>query len=213
MIYCCIIALVITLILIHFIKKDNEKNATNIKQIKNINQYIIAVNKLIYQYNIYRESFDFVANEKNDEIINTHDKKAFDEFTELVSKFTECIQKAENIITYIKETIEELKPSLDAYAELDDTITFMGIYLKNIEDIQCSKKDQKEHKQNQNNMSENQKTTDDFFSGCNTINDVEARYKALAKVFHPDCKTGDNNAFKILQDAYEVKKGELKKRE
>lgn len=207
------IALAITLVLIHFIKINNEKKATNAGQIKNINQYITAVNKLIYQYNLYRESFDFTANEKNNEIINTQDKKAFNEFTNLVSKFTECIQKAEDTITYIKETIDELKPSLDAYGELEDTLTFMGIYLKNIEDIQCRKKNQKEYKQVQNNMSEKRAEASDFFSGCNTINEVEARYKALAKVFHPDCKTGDNNAFKTLQDAYEAKKGELKKSE
>ena len=48
--------------------------------------------------------------------------------------------------------------------------------------------------------------TDSYFAGCTTMEEVEKRYKALAKVFHPDSQTGNDVSFKQLQAAYETAK-------
>ena len=42
-----------------------------------------------------------------------------------------------------------------------------------------------------------------FFAGCNEREQVEKRYKALAKVFHPDMSTGNEETFKLIKQEYE----------
>ena len=43
-----------------------------------------------------------------------------------------------------------------------------------------------------------------FFSGCNTPEKLEKRYKALCKTYHPDMESGDDETFKALQNEYEM---------
>ena len=47
---------------------------------------------------------------------------------------------------------------------------------------------------------------DVFFAGCNTAEDVERRYRSLAKIYHPDMPTGDKETFQQLQEEYERRK-------
>lgn len=42
-----------------------------------------------------------------------------------------------------------------------------------------------------------------FFHGCNDLETLNARYKNLCKTFHPDGASGDEETFKMMQDAYE----------
>ncbi len=42
-----------------------------------------------------------------------------------------------------------------------------------------------------------------FFSGCNTPEKLEKRYKSLCKAYHPDTEGGDEETFKALQAEYE----------
>lgn len=42
-----------------------------------------------------------------------------------------------------------------------------------------------------------------FFSGCNTLDKLEKRYKSLCKAYHPDSEGGDEETFKTLQVEYE----------
>lgn len=64
--------------------------------------------------------------------------------------------------------------------------------------------------QNQSNYKQPSSiTTDVYFVGCNTKEEVEKRYRALAKVYHPDMPNGDKDTFQKLHDEYERKKGML----
>ena len=41
-----------------------------------------------------------------------------------------------------------------------------------------------------------------FFSGCDTREKLERRYKSLCKTYHPDSESGDEETFKILTEEY-----------
>ncbi len=45
-----------------------------------------------------------------------------------------------------------------------------------------------------------------FFSGCDTPEKLEKRYKALCRTYHPDNEFGDEETFKRMQAEYEEKK-------
>ena len=47
---------------------------------------------------------------------------------------------------------------------------------------------------------------DVFFTGCDTIEDLEKRYRSLAKVYHPDMPTGNKEIFQKMQEEYERRK-------
>lgn len=65
---------------------------------------------------------------------------------------------------------------------------------------------QYQQQQQQQQSSGSAQDTDSYFAGCTTMEEVEKRYKALAKVFHPDSQTGNDVSFKQLQAAYETAK-------
>ena len=45
-----------------------------------------------------------------------------------------------------------------------------------------------------------------MFYGCRSSDDVEKRYKDLAKVYHPDNQNGDTSTFQKLNKQYEKAK-------
>ena len=48
-----------------------------------------------------------------------------------------------------------------------------------------------------------------FFAGCDSLEKLEKRYKALCKTYHPDTEAGDEETFKKMQEEYEELKGKL----
>jgi hypothetical protein len=42
-----------------------------------------------------------------------------------------------------------------------------------------------------------------FFSGCKTQKDLKARYRSLAKLYHPDNNGGTNEAFAVIEEEYQ----------
>lgn len=48
-----------------------------------------------------------------------------------------------------------------------------------------------------------------FFSGCNTADKLEKRYRSLCKAYHPDAEGGDTETFQKMQDEYEALKATL----
>lgn len=124
----------------------------------------------------------------------------------------------ENIITYMDMYIDELDKvdpepynteERDIYERSKKTGEYMYDYQERQEQEQKREQErewreyeqQQYYQQQQTNQAQN--NVDSYFEGCNSKEEVEKRYKALAKVFHPDSQTGDNTAFKNLQEAYE----------
>ena len=48
-----------------------------------------------------------------------------------------------------------------------------------------------------------------YFTGCNTLEKLDKRYKSLCKTYHPDADSGDEESFKQMQAEYEQLKQTL----
>ncbi|MBR6151665.1 MAG: J domain-containing protein [Lachnospiraceae bacterium] len=48
-----------------------------------------------------------------------------------------------------------------------------------------------------------------FFAGCNSLEKLEKRYKALCKTYHPDMAEGDTETFQKMQAEYKVLKASM----
>ena len=88
------------------------------------------------------------------------------------------------------EVLEKLMPKIDKIDELH----------KKVEQQMEKIKEERE-----------KKVAEGFFNGCDTIEKLEKRYKALCKTYHPDSEAGDEETFKKMKDEYEERKGMLKK--
>lgn len=51
----------------------------------------------------------------------------------------------------------------------------------------------------------------DYFKGCNTWEDVKNRYRKLMQIYHPDCKNGDEEYSKDINNQYEILKKQMEK--
>ena len=54
--------------------------------------------------------------------------------------------------------------------------------------------------------SKNGSPKDVFFEGCKTMEEIEKRYRSLAKVYHPDMPTGDKETFQKILEEYNRRK-------
>lgn len=45
----------------------------------------------------------------------------------------------------------------------------------------------------------------DFFAGCNTLDDIKARYKLLMRAYHPDTGIGDIETCQIINAQYDLR--------
>lgn len=52
-----------------------------------------------------------------------------------------------------------------------------------------------------------------YFKGCRNVRELSLRYKALAKIYHPDSEGGDVESFKLLQQEFEKLKEVLAEEE
>lgn len=79
-------------------------------------------------------------------------------------------------------------------------------FRKLIPQIQLLEKQRSEVKEMAEKLMEIQKnpvTASLFFSGCNTEEKLEKRYKSLCKAYHPDAEGGDKETFQKMKDEYE----------
>lgn len=58
-------------------------------------------------------------------------------------------------------------------------------------------------------LADNMPGSASFFSGCNTVEKLNKRYKALCKAYHPDNEGGDEEIFIAIKEEYEALKKDM----
>lgn len=205
----CGIVVIIAFIAIKALPK--RKTESGSKGPKNLQQYINAVNEMINRYNNLRSVYPLVSEEKRELILKCEDTDSLERLADRMDNFDRAAAGAGSGIEEIKDMLHDGKVPMDLYHSLEDDITFMEQYLKEIKDIEPVKT---EHDWDAGTDSASKETGKEdaaasYFSGCATEGELTKRYRALCKVFHPDSTTGDTGTFRNLQDAYERMKKEM----
>lgn len=138
------------------------------------------------------------------------------EFGEFADEMEPIVQRSENYI---------LRSSLGEYfTKLQDTVNLLNKYVDGVsveefekiipqidrlEELKRAIEKQafKEATRLKNSAAV---TGGGFFAGCDTLEKLEKRYRALCKTYHPDCEAGDVNTFKVMTAEYEKLKEKLK---
>lgn len=95
---------------------------------------------------------------------------------------------------------------INSYEELLDAyncVLNFELYQHKDRDSWNYRKQQEKREGQQSNSSSTQGYEELFFHGCEDLETLNARYRNLCKTFHPDGKSGDEESFKKMQQAYE----------
>lgn len=164
------------------------------------NDLAAACNKLSNEYS-------FALRNKQSEIIIANDVNAgntlrniADDTNDELSCMTDYMSRAYNCLSqkdnagalYCIENATECKARIESYISHINAIAVVDrrhIY--------------EETHQTERLQSETVVTSDgSYFNGCSTKEEIDTRYRALAKVFHPDAKAGDEKTFQNINDQY-----------
>lgn len=209
----CIIIVAAAFVIIKILPKKKTGGGTGNREPHSLQQYISAVNEMIDHFNNINSVYSLAAEEKREQILKYEDTEALEKLAGLMDQFSENRNDAGNMINRIKDYLHDGQAPMNEYHSLGNDITMMEEYLKEIKEITPVRKEHDWNAGRTENVSEpaGEKTSaeDGYFHGCTTEAELAKRYRALCKVFHPDSTTGDTDAFRNLQAAYEKMKKEI----
>lgn len=153
------------------------------KRMGRYNHYIEVLNYHIKGMETFLQEVRPIAEKSEDYILRANSGQYITDFFEVVEE----LNKYGDMVPV--EVLEKLIPKIDKIDELH----------KKVEQQMEKMKEERE-----------KKVAEGFFNGCDTMEKLEKRYKALCKTYHPDSEAGDEETFKKMKDEYEERKGMLK---
>ena len=148
------------------------------------NQSIDRYNAFVSEYNEKYKQIQFFTGNISDLIGNMKkglESKKIGTFKKLYAEAMENY----DLLVKAKDTLEALRKR--GISEED--------YIK-----EKQWEEQQQKQQDEPIIKENSVLT--FFTGCNTLESVEKRYRSLCKIYHPDVPSGDESTFKEVQREY-----------
>lgn len=153
------------------------------KRISRYNHYIDVMNYHIKGMENFLQEVRPLAEKSEDYILRANSGQYITDFFEIVEELNKHGDRVP------VEVLEKLMPKIDKIEELH----------KKVEQQMEKIREERE-----------KKVAEGFFKGCDTMEKLEKRYKALCKTYHPDSEAGDEETFKKMKDEYEERKGMLK---
>lgn len=187
-----IIVLLFTVFLlsIAFTKPKKKKvSPEEIKQIyDNLNQYI-------NRYNELTGLFDVKFQNKRKEAVICHDQCSLAELNSISEQYINYKLSVENQILESKQNFHNQEYEISKPHIINAGLSSINNLLKELDLIIPEEPAFEEPTQAASSVS--------YFSGCNTKEEADKRYKALAKAFHPDMGYGDESSFNAMQKEYD----------
>lgn len=159
------------------------------RRLERYNHYIDVLNYHIRGIELFLEDTMPIAEKSEDHILRGNCGQYITDFYEIVEE----INKNGDVVS--PETLEELVPKIDRIEDLRKKVE------QQVQKV-------KENREKAESKAESNVTTG-FFSGCDTPDKLEKRYRALCKTYHPDSDAGDEDTFKRMKDEYEEQKASM----
>lgn len=156
------------------------------KRLKKCRRYMELLNHHMETFEEFLEEIQPIAKKSEDYILRANHGQYITDLHEI----TQELNKYEGQVPL--EAFEKLIPRIDQLDKVKNKI-------------------EKQVQQIRENKEAKTAVAAGFFSGCDSTEKLEKRYKALCKTYHPDAEAGDEETFKLMQDEYENRKKELAK--
>lgn len=162
----------------------------------------------IERYNTVNKLFRTLVREKSDAAEKTGNTDVLSKISFITSDFIEATSAADKASSRVNTEFNEkknnnikvLSEACSSMEQAIDEMEFMAEDLKRLDPGSPAPASKPEQGRLESVMD------DPFFYGCDTQESVAQRFKALAKVLHPDGKTGNTEMFKVLQHEYNKRK-------
>lgn len=190
---------------------ESEKGSYSHGEIRGIiDGYRLHINKFNTLIKYYPEAEEGLRNKA----IEFQDKKALSFAARQAMKFTEAMEEAGKMFNIAEDAAKnrETGKMADAVADFSSSVDMMQIIYDGISgykvvdtrpDTGQSYKKLEQEKTEKNIETEVTSGTGSiFFEGCRNIRDVEKRYRALCKAYHPDQGYGEAKIFRQLNEEY-----------
>lgn len=153
----------------------------------NLNQYI-------NRYNELTGLFDAKFQNKRKEAVICHDQCSLAELNSISEQYINYKLSVENQILESKQNFHNQEYEISKPHIINAGLSSINNLLKELDLITPEEPVFEEPTQAASSVS--------YFSGCNTKEEADKRYKALAKAFHPDMGYGDESSFNAMQEEY-----------
>lgn len=172
-------------------KKVSPEEVIEFYQIKqiydNLNQYI-------NRYNELTGLFDVKFQNKRKEAVICHDQCSLAELNSISEQYINYKLSVENQILESKQNFHNQEYEISKPHIINAGLSSINNLLKELDLIIPEEPVFEEPTQAASSVT--------YFSGCNTKEEADKRYKALAKAFHPDMGYGDESSFNAMQEEY-----------
>ena len=203
------IIIIATVCILLFVKPNtNNKKRTVSKQYNEIVTTVEYHNTLIQKYNETNQNYMIAMQKKERDIILCNDFDAQEMLQKAVSEYEVTCNIANDYIRRSNEciNIRDSAGSLYCLEQLNQTLQDMDCIIRSFEKI--TPKMQQTYETPTIHAKEEAPSLQ-FFTGCNTKEEIEARYRSLAKAFHPDSKGGDETMFRQMMEEYKNLEGNV----
>ncbi len=205
--------LALGLILFYFQIRLKEKHSYVKKQASRINDdkrniAIINHNDTLSKYSKLQYSFKNVVDKVSVEIAMHKDSAAAARLNVYINEYNKCINEVSDLFQRSADCVarREFKGSEYLLEQVKDVLN----EIKNIENYISNMEIEKDLFEQKDDFLDDlieENTSLAFFEGCNSLDEIEARYRSLAKAFHPDNKGGNEMLFNKMRTEYtQIKK-------
>ena len=169
------------------------------KQMMQKNSAIEIYNDAAFTCNRLSNEYSFALRNKQSEIIIANDVQAGKALRDLADDANEELELMADYITRAYECLNKSDVAGMTYCieHVNDGISRVKAYMTQITSLVVT-----DHRRAQKEAEIKIVNQVSYFDGCSTREEIETRYKALAKVFHPDAKAGDEETFKSINEQY-----------
>jgi len=195
-----IVAVIVTAVLILIFVKPNPNRVSS----KNnaLSNMVDRHNRLIKQYNQLNNECMAEIQKLELKIMLCNDVEAQSQMEQVLKSFSMEREVAIDYMNRSNTCLDNRDIAGSSYCldNMVETLESMNRIIRSLDKITPKNNMYQDAYQSDTNM---QKTsTVQFFNGCYTKEAADARYKSLAKAFHPDSKGGDTEMFRMMQDEY-----------
>lgn len=152
------------------------------------------LNRYINRFNELTGLFDAKFQNKRKEAVICHDQCSLAELNSISEQYINYKLSVENQILESKQNFHNQEYEISKPHIINAGLSSINNLLKELDLIIPEEPAFEEPTQAASSVS--------YFSGCNTKEEADKRYKALAKAFHPDMGYGDESSFNAMQEEY-----------
>ncbi len=174
------------------------------------------IRNVIYSYYLHVNSFNSLLKDYpvleggfRDRAVELRDRKALGFIARSSMEFSERMEKAGGTAKKVHALMTEGRYSkaMEMIAEYAEEVEGMETIYDSIKSYMIN--DCREKVPGKQKKEEAKNTSVSFFAGCGTVKEVEKRYRALCKAYHPDQGYGDEETFRMISKQYEEVKQEF----